>query len=79
MPSASEQIAERLAAVDGGPVRITGAGTKQGWGRPIQAEPLPTAGLLTLSFLRRLTCVRAPRILKRLIDNHYAFLEKKER
>jgi glycolate oxidase FAD binding subunit len=41
LPSASEAIAERLAA--GAPVRIEGAGTKAGWGRPLTGlEPLST-------------------------------------
>ena len=54
MPSASERgtptedlatrLAERLR--DGTAVRIAGAGTKAGWGHPVEGlEPLPTAGL----------------------------------
>ena len=54
MPSASERgtptedLATRLAARlrDGSPVRIAGAGTKAGWGHPVEGlEPLPTAEL----------------------------------
>jgi glycolate oxidase FAD binding subunit len=44
LPSASEALAERLR--DGGPVRITGAGTKAGWGAPVDGlTPLPTTDL----------------------------------
>ncbi len=45
MPSASEAIAERLR--DGTGFRIAGAGTKQGWGRPLdgELEALSTAEL----------------------------------
>jgi glycolate oxidase FAD binding subunit len=42
LPSASEAVAERLAQ---GPVRVAGAGTRAGWGRPVDAEPLPTGEL----------------------------------
>ena len=54
MPSASERgtptedLATRVAARlrDGSPVRIAGAGTKAGWGHPVEGlEPLPTAEL----------------------------------
>ncbi len=44
MPSASEALAERLR--DGTPVRITGAATKAGWGRPTDGlERLETTHL----------------------------------
>ena len=42
MPSASESIARRLQE---GPARIVGAGTRAGWGTPVDAPPLPTDGL----------------------------------
>ena len=43
MPSASEAVAARLRA---GPVRVTGAGTRAGWGPPAEtADALSTEGL----------------------------------
>ena len=48
MPSASEALAERLR--DGGPVRIAGARTKAGWGRPVpDLEPLDTTALVLVA------------------------------
>ncbi|MGI8623897.1 MAG: FAD-binding protein, partial [Solirubrobacteraceae bacterium] len=46
MPSASEEIAERLRD-DDGPFRILGAGTKRGWGTPLDAGlgTVETSGL----------------------------------
>lgn len=42
MPSASEDVAARVRS---GPVRVEGAGTRSGWGRPVDAEALPTGAL----------------------------------
>jgi glycolate oxidase FAD binding subunit len=42
LPSASESVAASLKA---GPVRVVGAGTRSGWGRPVDAPALETAAL----------------------------------